>query len=265
MENISKEKYKSIPKIYKDVGDFEFYEVNGVNHLRTTAILSHWVPPRLKTYLQKNSLNASEKKLKSAGDVGSAIHKQIEMSIDPTHLNPQEMKLYENGKLAYLKFKEEIDCQPLAYELTLASPTLGIAGTVDMICMYEGKLTLVDWKSGFVGESARWQTSAYKYLFEENYGEEIRVVVVKLDKTNGTYFPVKYVNYDMSLRAYIGVLSAYQDTHYKQLMEAWPQFWNKDFSGIKHKDFSIQSQVDKALKVKEVMDKFDWVIQNLKG
>ena len=46
-------KYKSIPKIYKDVGDFEFYEVDGVNHLRTTSILSHWVPPRLKNYFQK--------------------------------------------------------------------------------------------------------------------------------------------------------------------------------------------------------------------
>ena len=230
-------KYKSIPKIYKDVGDFEFYEVDGVNHLRTTSILSHWVPPRLKTYFQKNSLNASEKKLKSAGSVGSAIHKQIEMNIDPSHLSAAEMKRYEYGKSAYLKFKEEVDCQPICYELTLASKDLGIAGTIDLICMYEGKLTLIDWKSGYVGESARWQTSAYKYLFEENFGEQINVVVVKLDKNNGTYFPIEYKNYDMSLRAYIGVLSAFQDTHYKQLMEAWPQYWNRDFSNIKHRSW----------------------------
>lgn len=226
--------YKSIPKIYKDVEGFEFYLVNDVPHLRVTHPLGHWIPPRLKNYIAKNSANAGEKKLASAGSIGSAVHKQIEMNIDPKHLNAAEMKLYENSKNAFLKFKAEVDYQPLAYEVTLASKDLGVAGTIDLICMYEGKLTLIDWKSGFVGESARWQTSCYKYLFEENFGEKINVIVVKLDKNNGTYFPIKYVNYDMSLRAYIGILHAFADTHYKALMKLWP-YWNKDFSNIKHR------------------------------
>lgn len=229
-------KYKSIPKIYKDQDGFEFYEYEGENYLRTTSILGHWVPPRLKNYIAKNTANAADKKLTSAGNIGSAIHKQIEMSIDPQHLNESEMKLYENAKQAFIKFKSEVDYQPIAYELTLVSKDLGIAGTMDLVCMYEGKLTLIDWKSGYVGESARWQTSAYKYIFEENFNEEIQVVVVKLDKNNGTYFPIKYVHYDMSLRAYIGILHAFADTHYKHLISSW-KFWNKDFSNLKHKEF----------------------------
>lgn len=230
-------KYISIPKVYKDVEPFEFCVVNNENYLRVTSILNHWTPPRLRKFIATNSANAGEKKLQSAGAIGSAVHKQIELNIDPSHLSPQEMKLYENAKSAFLKFKSEVDWKPIASEITLASPSLGVSGTIDSIGMYDGVLTLVDWKSGFVGESARWQTSCYKYLFEETYNEPIRVIVVKLDKQNGTYFAVKYINYDMSLRAYTGLLHAYADTHYKALMTQW-KWWNKDFSNIKHKEFN---------------------------
>lgn len=230
-------KYKSIPKIYKDVGDFEFYEFEGDPYIRTTSILGHWVPPRLKAFIAKNSANAGEKKLQSAGSIGSAVHQFVEKSVDPSHLNPAEQKLYENSKQAFLKFKSEVEYKPLAYELTLVSKDLGIAGTIDIVCEYKNKLCIFDWKTGFVGESARWQLSAYKYLFEENYGEKIDCVAVKLSKQDASYFPIEYRNYDMSLRAYLGVLSAYQDTHYKYLMEIWPKFWNKDFSKFTHKEF----------------------------
>lgn len=230
-------KYKSIPKVYKDVEGFEFYEYEKSLYLRTTTILGHWVPPRLKAYIAKNSANAGEKKLQSAGSIGSAVHKHIEQNVDPQHLNPAEMKLYENSKAAYVKFMKEIGYKPYAFETTLVSKDLGIAGTLDLICEYKGKLCILDWKSGFVGSSARWQLTAYKYLYEENYGEKIDCVAVKLSKQDGSYFPVEYRNYDMSLRAYLGILSAFQDEHYARLKDIWPAYWNKDFSTIKHRSF----------------------------
>ncbi len=233
----NKSKYISIPKVYKDIGGFEFYELEKDLYLRTTSIIGHWVPPRLKAYIAKNSAAAGEKKLSSAGSIGYAVHKQIEMSVDPEHLNAAEMKLYENSKQAFIQFKREVEYKPLAYELTLASKTLGIAGTIDLVCEYKGKLCIFDWKTGFVGSSARWQLSAYKFLFEENFGEKIDCVAVKLSKHDASYFPIEYRNYDMSLRAYLGVLSAFQDEHYKILMEIWPKFWNKDFSKYEHKEW----------------------------
>lgn len=233
----NKSKYQSIPKIYKNIDPFEFYEYQGGLYLRTTTILGHWCPPRLKKFIATNSAASGEKKLSSAGSVGSAVHKQIEMNVDPQHLSLAEMKLYENSKAAYVKFMKEIGYKPYAFETTIVSKDLGIAGTLDLICEYKGKLCILDWKTGFVGSSARWQLSAYKYLFEENYGEEIDCVAVKLSKTDGSYFPVEYQNYNMSLRGYIGVLSAFQDEHYKELMKVWPDYWNKDFSGIKHKEW----------------------------
>lgn len=79
-----------------------------------------------------------------------------------------------------------------AQESTLYSDYLGVAGRVDVIAEWEGRLSVIDFKTSSKPKKKEWissyfqQTSAYAVMFEERTGIPVDQVVVLIAVDNST-------------------------------------------------------------------------------
>ena len=65
---------------------------------------------------------------------------------------------------------QELNIQVISSENIVYDEILEVAGTIDLIGLYNNKVTLFDFKftSVFYKKSVRWQLSLYAYLIEKN-------------------------------------------------------------------------------------------------
>lgn len=75
--------------------------------------------------------------------------------------------------MAFAAFVDERNVEPLVVEIGLASPQMGIAGCIDLVCELdfngERKRAIVDMKSGGIWPSHDVQLEAYRRLWGEQY------------------------------------------------------------------------------------------------
>lgn len=85
---------------------------------------------------------------------------------------------------------------PLFSELLVGDPKYS-AGTLDFLCLWDGVLTLVDWKTsnGVDKVSYPLQIAAYKYFFQRMTGMRIpQTKLIHLSKTNDSFTVYNLVN-----------------------------------------------------------------------
>lgn len=97
---------------------------------------------------------------------------------------------------SFLKFMGENNIVPIASELLVGSEKLYCAGTLDFICLMDGKLTLIDWKTSNNIDQISYsaQCAAYKKMFEEMTGLRIRqskIVLLSKDNDDATVWEIK--------------------------------------------------------------------------
>ena len=124
---------------------------------------------------------------------GTAVHEIIEKYLDN---NPDYKEGYTPDIISSLK-----DVQPIldkcigkvyAQEAPLYSEHLGVAGRVDCIAEFNGKLSIIDFKTSMKPKKKDWiknyfmQESAYAIMFEERTGIPITqlVTIVAVDGAN---------------------------------------------------------------------------------
>lgn len=108
--------------------------------------------------------------LLKAQDRGTAVHTLCEMvnkGVDP-YEHPQCLH-YQSYLKAYLQFMEQFGSKIVASELMLYSPKYGFCGTIDLVMRINGKLCVIDIKSGLEYASYKIQTAAYKQLWNDNF------------------------------------------------------------------------------------------------
>lgn len=134
-----------------------------------------------------------ELKMDAAADRGTTCHKVIEMYL--RHMEPEYPDEYEPYVDAIRLFLSEHKIQPIFIEQPIYSAKHNYAGTPDLLCFFDGYLTLIDYK--FVSQIAKTkvkaQLNAYCKAYEEQeiYPEFLYAVQFLKD---GTYrlYPVKY-------------------------------------------------------------------------
>jgi hypothetical protein len=116
----------------------------------------------------------------AAGDKGSKVHDAIsailrgeEVRIDSKFLNRstaqmEELTLEEcDCILSFVAWRNEVKPQSLAWDVTIFSEKYGYAGTIDYICIIDGRTFIVDFKtSQQVWPEYELQVSAYKKPIE---------------------------------------------------------------------------------------------------
>lgn len=133
----------------------------------------------------------ANKETKRASDRGTAVHLMVERFLnnesDVTRGQKIEHIAEFNTLRLYLKRINNIVTQ----ETPLWSDLLRTAGRVDCIGEYQGKLSIIDFKTSTTSkkmdmiESYWWQTTAYAIMFQERYGIQIDQAVIIMSVERG--------------------------------------------------------------------------------
>jgi len=115
------------------------------------------------------------------------------------HLNyPDDWKKHKQKFLPYVLFKQLRDSvlqkvnNIYAQECGLYSDKYKVAGRVDCIAEYNGKLSIIDFKTSTKEKKDEWienyyiQCAAYAEMYEERTGEAINQLVVLVVTEDGT-------------------------------------------------------------------------------
>lgn len=125
--------------------------------------------------------------LNDAADIGSQVHGLIQeyIATEKAELDNKRIEV-QRAFAAFLKWQNEHGITWLKSEMQVVSHVWGYAGTLDAICLYEGRRYVIDFKSsGGFWDSYRLQIAAYRLAAEE--GGEITegTGILRLDKETG--------------------------------------------------------------------------------
>lgn len=114
------------------------------------------------------SKGASTRKADKAKDIGHQVHAWIE-----GYITNQELELPEDQQVVdcirqFLKWNKERKPEWLASEAIVASMNHRFAGTVDALCILDGKMTVLDFKtSNQISDDYALQLAGYQIALEE--------------------------------------------------------------------------------------------------
>lgn len=129
-----------------------------------------------------------------AASTGTIVHNYAEKFAQAMVSGSELPELPDNeqalqGINAFVDWFRENEIKFLEAERIIYSKKYNYAGTLDGIIEYNGKLTLLDYKtSKSVYDTFYYQLSAYLFAFEEETGAKIeQVMLVRFDKETGKY------------------------------------------------------------------------------
>lgn len=168
------------------------YSIEERRYPSITTVLGSETKQAIKEWQKRVGQKKAEQIVKAATDRGSAVHEMIE-----TFLNNDEVNIgtYDVSHVAafnkikmYLRRINNIEC----LENVLFSDVLQIAGRVDCIAEYGGKLSIIDFKTSTSSNKTEEmiedyfiQASAYAFMFYEMFGIEIEQIVILMTTDNG--------------------------------------------------------------------------------
>ena len=179
-----------------DIGDFEipdrvekdgkrYYLTPDGNHYPSiTSILSQQENLGLEAWKERVGEKEAKRISKESARIGTAVHQLAEY-----YLSNIQVKLDKEEKIIIdtfnrLRFLLGNINNIVGLEIPLFSDLIRVAGTCDCIAEYNGKLSIIDFKTSRRPKKEDWvddyymQTFAYKLMFEEMTGIEIQQVVI---------------------------------------------------------------------------------------
>ena len=178
------------------IDDVRHYRREGseVAYPSMTSVLSFINGPKFAEWRKRVGEEAANKKTKHATTRGTRLHTLFEHYLnndDVTTLKEYKVPLvnlmFQSAKGALADHISTIYQQ----ETQMSSDRLCLAGTVDLICEWDGELAVVDFKTSEKTKPEKWlesyfvQLSAYWAMFSEKTGVIPKKLVVFLVAENG--------------------------------------------------------------------------------
>ena len=210
----------------KRVDGFRFYSINGKNYPSVTSVLSIRKKKELQDWRDKIGDKVADWEMGRAARRGKATHTLIEQYIKnetPSIRDVLPLGLFKLMK-PYVDQINNIHC----LETVMFSDKLTVAGQVDCIAQYNGKLSVIDFKTENKERKESWienyflQTCAYSMMYEEHFGTKIDQLVILIAGEDGTMVP------------FIKDRSEYEDKLGKSIEEFYKYYQEK----TKDKDMS---------------------------
>ena len=174
----------------KKVDGFRFYDIDGKAYPSITTVLGIQKKAQLQEWRDKIGENVANWEMGRAARRGKATHLLIEQYIKGQ--TPSERGVLPLGLFRLIKpYVDQID-NIHCLETIMYSKKLTIAGQVDCIAEYNGKLSVIDFKTANKERQESWienyfmQTSAYAQMYEELFGKEIEQIVILLASEDGS-------------------------------------------------------------------------------
>ena len=172
------------------VDGHRFYNIDGTNYPSVTTVLGIRKTEQLKEWRQKIGENVAKWEMGRAARRGKSFHTLVEQYIKGE--TPSIRDVLPLGLFKLLKpYIDQIDNIHLL-EAIMYSKKLTIAGQVDCIAEYNGKLSVIDFKTANKERQESWidnyflQTTAYAQMYEETYGKSIDQIVILLASEDGS-------------------------------------------------------------------------------
>ena len=174
----------------KKVDGFRFYDIDGKAYPSITTVLGIQKKAQLQEWRDKIGEKVANWEMGRAARRGKATHLLIEQYIKG--LTPSERGVLPLGLFRLIKpYVDQID-NIHCLETIMYSKKLTIAGQVDCIAEYNGKLSVIDFKTANKERQESWienyfmQTTAYAQMYEELFGKEIEQIVILLASEDGS-------------------------------------------------------------------------------
>ncbi len=152
--------------------------------------------------------NARDEAADIGTEIHTLIHKYIKFGKDAAGVLRPEV---ENGFLAFLDWEKDHKVQWISTELPVVSRVHGFAGTLDAICLFDGKKYLIDFKSskGFY-DGYDMQLAAYRLGAAELGHQTEGCGILRLDKESGQPEWKDYSDkQDQAERAFVALVRFY--------------------------------------------------------
>jgi genome maintenance exonuclease 1 len=174
----------------KRVDGFRFYDIDGKAYPSVTSVLSINKGPELEKWRQSVGEKVADWEMGRAARRGTATHTLIEEYMKgqtPSIRGVTPLGLFRLIR-PYLDRIDNIRC----LETIMYSKELGIAGQTDCIAEYDGKLSVIDFKTANKQRQESWienyfvQCTAYGEMYKELFKEEVEQVVVLIASEDGS-------------------------------------------------------------------------------
>ena len=174
----------------KKVDGFRFYDIDGKAYPSVTSVLGIKKKAELQGWREKIGENVANWEMGRAARRGKATHLLVEEYLKGK--TPSERGVLPLGLFKLLRpYIDQIDNIHLL-ETIMYSPKLTIAGQVDCVAEYNGKLSVIDFKTANKERQESWidnyflQTTAYAQMYEETFGKNIDQIVILLASEDGS-------------------------------------------------------------------------------
>ena len=182
---------KLLPEIHTETikGKRFYVTPEGKKYPSITTVLSGRSKEGINRWRESVGNDVANNIMRSAAKRGTAVHQLVE-----DYLNNSELSKQDVLPLAlFTILKSELDDinNIVLQEGGLYSDKWGIAGRVDCIAEYKGKLSVIDFKTSTKEKKEEWvenyfiQGSAYCEMYEERFNQEINQVVILIVTEDG--------------------------------------------------------------------------------
>ena len=183
MANFVKLDESKLPKTKgKRIDGMRFYEVDGKAFPSITTVLGAIPKPGLDAWRKSVGEEAAKWEMNRAARRGSATHTLVEQYLKGE--TPSIRDVLPLGMFRLLKpYLEQID-NIHCLETVMYSDKLTVAGQVDCVAEYNGKLSVIDFKTANKERVDSWnenyyiQCTAYAHMYEEIFGTPIEQIVI---------------------------------------------------------------------------------------
>ena len=206
----------------KRIDGMRFYEVDGKAYPSVTTVLGAIPKPGLIAWRKNVGEEAAKWEMNRAARRGSATHTLVEQYLKgetPSIRDVLPLGMFRLLK-PYLDQVDNIHC----LEQIMYSHQLTIAGQVDCIAEYNGKLSVIDFKTANKERIEAWvdnyflQCTAYSMMYTETFNEPIEQIVILMAAEDGSMksFVKEPKDYEEELQI---AIQTFYDTVNPQLQE----------------------------------------------
>lgn len=164
---------------------------SGAKYPSITTVLGAKEKPWLQEWRTSLGFEKADKEMKRAAERGTAVHLMLERHLQNDPNPTLGQKIEHITEFNSLKMHIKKINNIVAQEIALCSDLLKVAGRVDCIADFDGKLSLIDFKTSNRDKNSTMiadyykQTTFYALAFQEMYNIEIEDIVIIMSVEKG--------------------------------------------------------------------------------
>lgn len=207
-------------------GDRVYSTPDGKKYPSVTTVIADHNKAGLDKWRARVGEKEANKISNKASTRGTSVHKALETLL--RNEDTSELVMMPQSKILYVRLKHELQAhlrEVHAIETPLFSHELRLAGTTDLVGLYDDTLSIVDFKTSLKPKRKEWVTGyfmqgvAYSHMFEEMTGKIVNQIVVLIGVDNQNYCQTFKLKKDQYTR-YLNDLISYRDKYERSLEKA---------------------------------------------